>query len=170
MDIRRADMTRFGALALGLYLVASSGVSAEPEMGCFARDYSDAHLASNPAQVVDQIVLRVGRPTTTDIFATIGVTLANQGHVAASGHGGQSYQQFLFCWRDSKALVCGVECDGGSMTVTRVSGDSITFRTNYLIVGNPEGCGGFVDLAEFPGQPVSYRLDRVSDSVCEQEK
>ncbi len=141
-----------------------------PATGCFERDYTDAHLTKHRIQIVDRMVLRVYQQQGGAKVANMWVKPANQGHVAASGDGGQHFSQFLFCWTDNGENKCAVECDGGTMQVTKQNAKGLTFRTKYLIVGDAEECGGAVDLAEVQGQYVSYRLNRVSDAVCEREK
>ncbi len=74
--------------------------------------------------------------------------------------------QFLFCGTESRGDRCQVECDGGSLDVTKQTNDYMVFRTRYLMVGDAQSCGGYVDLAEHPGQWVSYKLNRVSASAC----
>lgn len=156
-----------GAVGTAILLAAAPAADADPAFGCYARDYSDAHLAKHPAQVVDEIILSLHSPEThNDIFGTMWVKTANQGHVRASGYANQVLMQTLICWRHNGALHCGVECDGGAFTVTKLNSKGLTFRTDNLMVGGSEGCTGPVDLAEIPGQPVSYRLNRVPDSVC----
>lgn len=160
-------ISRSAALALAAALAAGPAAAGGPLPGCFARDYSDAHLAANPAQVVDWIVLQVRPDPSAGTVADMWVATAMQGHVLQTGHGGQLFSQFLICWDEGGVPVCGVECDGGTLTVTAQGPDGLTFRTGYLMVGNAQGCGGAVDLAERIGQPVSYRLDRVDASVCD---
>ncbi len=155
------------ALALALGLTMAPTAQAEgPATGCFARDYSDAHLAGAPQQVVDQIALRIYRQDGGALVAALRVLTADQGHVKQWGLGGQRFDQFLLCGADSDGAYCSVECDGGSMDIIRQDAGGLTFRTRYLMVGDTGGCGGAVDLAEVPGQDVAYRLDRVADSAC----
>lgn len=147
-------------------LLAAPAWAGDLAPGCFERNYSDAHLAKNPAQVVDRMVLHL----TSNGDETVGriwITTARQGHVMAAGLGGQRFSQFLICWAELDGLQrCGVECDGGTFTVTRRDDKSLTFETKYLLVGEIEDCGGAVDLAEAPGQMVSYRLNAAADAVC----
>lgn len=162
-----SDQKEAGALALCLML--APGVVAAFE-GCYVRDYSDAHLAKHPAQVVDRITLDLYRQATGEVVAEMWVVTARQGHAARAGEGGKRFSQFLICWDDAGRPVCGVECDGGKMDITRLDANGLTFQTSYLLVGDAEACGGVVDLAERPGQPVSYRLDRVEPAVCAGER
>ena len=158
------------ALALCLAFAAGPARADGPEPGCFLRDYSDAHLARHPDQVADRMVMRVAVQSTGTTVADLWVTLANQGHVRRSGRGGHRLWQFLVCWSEGGRALCGVECDGGVMEVTRQDGKGLTFRTDYLLIGPTDQCGGEIDLAEVPGQAVSYRLNRVSGTVCEGEE
>jgi len=59
-----------------------------------------------------------------------------------------------------------VECDGGSMEITRADAKILLFRTDYLLVGDADQCGGPVDLAEKVNEKVTYKLMRVADSQC----
>ena len=154
-----------GVLALmALPLQAQSA----PPQGCYQRDYSDQHLAKNPAQVVDQIAVKFGQ-SGGDRVAQMSVLTANQGHVRASGHGGQMFEQYLYCFAPSggdKNWTCSVECDGGSMEILRADGKTLLFRTNYLLVGESDECGGPIDLAEIQDKSVTYKLTRVANSQC----
>lgn len=135
--------------------------------GCYLRDYSDAHLAKNPHQIVKWIRMKVHRDSYDDKVVDLDVFLADQGHVAQSGHGGQVLDQTLHCWQSDARTGCGVDCDGGSFRVLRNDDNSLLVETEYLMVGDTESCGGAVDLAEVQGQPVRYLLNRVDPDYCE---
>lgn len=153
--------TTFISLLFGL-----AAGSALAEVSCYTREYSDEHLASNPQQVVRDILVRLTDNPRRD-GVRMSATLADQGHVAGTGVAGQTLNQGLFCLQDTDALRCGVECDGGLITVTRQDDEVLEFRTEYLVVGDTESCGGTADLAEVPGQSVTYRLFRVDPALCE---
>lgn len=137
--------------------------------GCFARDYSPEHLASQADQIVDEIVLQFSHdPKYDTTFAHLSVVLANQGHVAGSALAGQVVDQSLICWVNDAIAGCSVECDGGSFEVTRNDGETLEFRTDYLLIGDIEGCGGATDLSEGPGRPTTYRLMRVANATCDE--
>ena len=148
--------------------ITISGMAlAEPTFGCFTRDYSDDHLAKHPEQIVDQIRLKLKRqPEYGEWIGLLDVKTANQGHVRTGGHGGEYFSQFLICWENGGTRGCSVECDGGSFDITKDDGKILQFRTQYLMVGETEECGGAVDLAEKRNQPVSYRLTRADDAAC----
>lgn len=145
-------------------------IQAEPAAptGCFERQYSQEHLAKNPDQVVGQIVVKFGTAG-NDVIAQMRVLTADQGHVQQAGNGGRAFGQYLYCFEPrngDKNWICSVECDGGSMNITRADKKTLLFSTNYLLVGDESQCGGPVDLAEKPDQKVTYKLNRVADSQC----
>ncbi|WP_421704381.1 hypothetical protein [Aliiroseovarius sp.] len=138
--------------------------------GCWTRAYDKDHLMGQPGQVVEKIMFGAfpgadGTSATADMV----VVAANQGHAASQGLGGQKLVQFLLCYADKTAKAgwrCAVECDGGSLEITRLDEDMLEFRTDYLLIGNTDGCGGALDIAEAPGQFVTYRLYRPSGPHC----
>lgn len=152
-----------------LAVVALPAAAAEPE-GCFARVYSDAHLAKYPAQVVRSISMSFGdfggdRVPWVDVEAEI----ANQGHARGTGQGGNTYGQIARCTQSGNSKTgwsCSVECDGGTMRIDRLDAKSLLVSLEYFIMNTGDDCGGEVDLAEVPGQSVSYKLERQSDAVC----
>lgn len=152
-----------------LAFLATPALAAPPE-GCWTRVYDRAHLKSQPAQVVEMIMLRFfPEPDGKSATANLAVVAANQGHAGKRGLGGEIFEQFLFCYRDKSATAgwsCSVECDGGQMKITRMDSKVMEFRTNYLLTGHIEDCGGVMDLAEKPGQPVTYRLYRHTGKYC----
>ena len=157
---------------LGLGLALAGPAAAFPE-GCFMRDYSPDHLARHPDQVVRTIWLSFRRGGPYDeLFADLAIVTANGGHAAAAGQGDTRFDQGLICAEDHDPLVCAVDCDGGSFFLTRDAGEMIEITTRYLLVGynedddDREACGGAIDIAEHPDEPVVYRLFRVDDDRC----
>ena len=139
-----------------------------PDVGCYDRTYSPEHLAANPAQVVAKMRLLIYvEPTYGETMAAMEVQMANQGHVAKTDVAGQTLRQGLICYTGASGDICAVECDGGSMVVTRQDKSGLTFRTSYLSVGETDSCAGVSDLAEVQGQEVSYRLEAAPMSVCD---
>jgi len=162
------NITFINTLALCTVMALPADAQSALPQGCYVRDYSAEHLAKNPNQVVDRISVSF-RQNAGDKVAQMSVLTADQGHAGADGHGGQLFAQYLYCFAGNggaKNWTCSVECDGGSMEITRVDGKILEFRTDYLLVGEIDECGGAVDLAEVVGQRVIYRLNRVADSQC----
>jgi hypothetical protein len=144
-------------------LAALAGPASAAEPGCYARDYTDAHLAAHPDQIVRSIMIRIlAEDRDTGIGAWLWVTLADQGYVKEAGLGGTELETELVCGADR--AYCGIECDGGTFDIAQ-DGDALTLTTSRIIVGG--GCEtGYVDLAEHPDTPVSYRLTRAPDTLC----
>jgi len=142
---------------------------AEPivTQGCFERVYDDAHLAAHPDQVVRTIrVLGTYLPEYDQTDLMVVAQMADQGHARREGFGGRWLDQVASCWQHEGRIGCGVDCDGGSLTVDVDDGTELRLSTDYFTIGPAEGCGGSSDLAELPFQSVTYRLFRVEDSVC----
>jgi len=158
-----------GLMVLTACALLIGPVSAGPKItnGCFMRDYSAAHLAKNPNQVVDWIRLKVFQDAYDDTVADLDVIFADQGHAAGSEFAGRVTGQVLHCWESNGAVGCSVDCDGGSFIVRRDDGDVLVFETEGLMLGDTESCGGAITLAEEVGKPVRYRLNRVDDAACE---
>ena len=130
------NITYIKTLALCAVMALPANAQSAPPTGCYVRDYSLEHLARNPNQVVDRISVSF-RQNAGDRVAQMSVLTADQGHAGADGHGGQLFAQYLYCFAGSggsKNWTCSVECDGGSMEITRDDGKILEFRTNYLLV------------------------------------
>lgn len=156
----------FWGLLLAAGLAAPAQAGPLPE-GCYARTYDGAHLAAHPDQVVAEMHLHLFPPDAiqTQGGAFLRVRVADQGHAGPAGFGGRILTQGLTCFPGERWM-CGVDCDGGTFEITRSGGDTLIIRTRYLTVGDTEECGGAIDIAEHPGQPVSYRLTRADPTQC----
>lgn len=154
------------AILLATAVTAQEG----PTPGCYIREYSPAHLDAHPDQVARALYMYIHDETFEDYtnrFAYLVVDFVNQGHVKRNGHGAQRLDQSLVCFRDGEGKQgCSVECDGGWFTVSGETDSTLTIATEYLMVGDTEGCGGAIDLAETTGQVVKYRLNRVDPRRC----
>lgn len=161
--------TIFIKAALAAVLMTGPALSQELD-GCWTRAYDKDHLRGQPGQVVEKIMFGAfpgsdGKTATADLV----VVAANQGHAARAGLGGQKLVQYLFCQADKTAGAgwrCASECDSGSLEITRIDDKMLEIRTDYLMVDGSETCGGALDLAEKPGQFVTYRLYRPSGPNC----
>jgi hypothetical protein len=185
------------ALALPLALLAPAALAdvivdpvreTIPEPGCYARTFDPVHLAAHPEQVVAGMRLNFVRADGSEgmnaapgsVVAFLDVVLADQGHVARErapedgfpdGFGGQPMYAALLC--PGQGMTCGSECMGVAQdtgfAVTGSDGQTLTISTRSLPVGQGQDCGGFTDIAEVPGELTTFALDRVADTVCEQD-
>lgn len=148
---------------------ASAGFAEMPEPGCYERVYSAQHLKAHPEQVVSAIRMRVFDQA-NERLVNMEVLFANQGHVKRAGLGEQVLTQQLFCQssnREGGRDFCAVDCDGGAFEVVRQDADGIAIRTEYLTIGDTEsGCGGAINMAEKPDQPVTYVLNHAGPKLC----
>lgn len=154
---------------LALATPAPNLAQAQDILACYARNYSDAHLAANPAQVVQSMVFAFEQGE-AEVLVNMAVKVANGGHAKGGPLVGKWVRQGMFCFDGGAGQVgtrCAIECDAGSMEVVKVTPNSLTFRTNYLTVGEADECGGSIDIAERPGQPVSYKLMKADPKHCE---
>ncbi len=123
--------------------------------GCFARTYSEAHLASHPNQQVAQLILRFsqddwevreGQTETLDLVAGI-VHFRDEPQTPYALLPGP-------CMPDEDGNpTCGVECDGGWMVLkrsTRTPG-SVLLETSYIRTGR----------AYLDHEPAKYEDDRL---------
>lgn len=150
-----------------LMLAIPAQSHAQEILSCYARTYTDAHLAKHPEQVVKSLVFAF-TDGHGEIHAGFSALIADGGHAKGGPLVGTWLDQGMICFgpADTVGTGCAVECDGGFLEVTKVTDNSLTFRTEYLTAGDTEGCGGSLDLAEQPGRSVSYKLDRADPSIC----
>lgn len=161
------NVTLAAAVSL-VSILAGAAQANDIRPGCYERIYSSSHLKNHPGQHVAAVRMKVGEWATNVSRATqLEVVLANQGRAAGTWSAGRTLSQFMFCGTETRWDTCLADCDAGSLQVTKQTSSSMTFRTRYLLVGEVADCGGSVDMAEIPGQWVSYKLNRVSNSACD---
>lgn len=139
-------------------------------MGCYARDYSAEHLTAHPAQVAERLRLNFYRldgsaPDSLLYFDVIAL-MANQGHAAQDGLGGEVMAETGFCNRPSG---CGVEADGGTFEITRLADGVLEIRTSHLRVGMDGGIdheGIYSSLGETYNEYTTYRLFAAQPEAC----
>ena len=152
-----------------LIFMANAAAAELPE-GCYHRSYSAAHLAGQPQQVVAEITLRIGPSVLNDgeIDADLRILTTDMSRTRAEGVANTTLTQWLMCFDDENDLVgCAVECDGGYMEFLMFDDSELLFSTNYLTVGDREGCGGAIDISEGPGDLTRYLLKRADPARCE---
>ncbi|MCI2398588.1 hypothetical protein [Aliiroseovarius subalbicans] len=161
-----------GLFGAGLVVALAAPTLAAPE-GCWSRQYSDAHLARQPAQVVAAAWLSFHFDQDHDqLFAMLSVVTTNQGHVRGTANANMFVDQGLLCWpntaRGADAWSCAIDGDGGGFEITRMDAKVLEFRTRHLLMGNFEdNTGPVVNLAEQAWTDVTYRLYRADDAACE---
>lgn len=160
-----------GVICISAALAATPLVAETTPTGCFAREYSQAHLASHPEQVVEAMWLQILDGSGDSRYPTfwIAVVMAHQGHALRNGLGGTFLEERGSC---EAARECAVFCDGGGFDITRVEPSFIEITTPYMRVAKGDACGdglhAYSSLAERPEQPTTYRLFRTNDWDCEQ--
>ncbi|MEJ6401439.1 hypothetical protein [Yoonia sp. 2307UL14-13] len=133
--------------------------------GCYVRDYSEAHLAQNPEQIVDRISIIFG-PHDGVLLADVKVLLANQGSAARDGNGGAYVSETAANF--SSPLQFGVECDGGYFDVIEFDDEAMTIETPGIRISG-EGCGGEgieTYLVEAGSEATRYILYRDELGAC----
>ena len=133
---------------------------------CFVRHYSKAHLASHPDQNVTAMLAFVSRQDGPDgyyaismqvIFRQLNKPFQVSGSCSESSDGEQ-------------ALGCGVECDGGSLSVRVKNAQSILVDIpDRVRLFDPSATSEFDDLpkgARFGFDDKLFRLDRADLRDC----
>lgn len=137
--------------------------------GCYARNYSEAHLAENPVQVVASIRVKIG---VDERYGTLSgvmdVIAADREDPNSLENAENTLIQYLHCNEYNGVVKCSAECDSGLMTILRKDDKALSFTTKGLIMSRGgEGCSFALDLAERKGEATTYSLDRAVDAACE---
>ncbi|NDR59611.1 hypothetical protein [Aliiruegeria sabulilitoris] len=164
------------AFACALPVAALAGDFPE---GCYARAYSEAHLARNPRQSVTQMLV-LAEPDPTELLdgqMFLKVQFRGQGIGVENAVPGGWYGQTLYCrvqggptppgWAKGGGIVCFAECDGGAMQIASFTGDKLDLRTGGLFVDEAGGeCEGNTLLTAEGQQSVIFRLHPVDLDFC----
>jgi hypothetical protein len=133
---------------------------------CFVRHYTKAHLKSHPDQNVTDMIAYVGKQAGPDPYYMINLQVNFRQlpkPFQVSGSCSQSTD-------GSQTLGCGVECDGGSLSV-RVKNESaiLVEIPDSVRLFDPSSSDEFSDLpkgARFGSDDKLFRLDRTELSDC----
>lgn len=138
---------------------------AGPAHACFSRRYTKAHLASHPDQNVTTMLAYVSKQEGTDPYYGINLQvnfrqIKKPFQVSGSCSGNS----------DTGALGCGIECDGGSLSVRVKNDQSILVDIpDSVRLFDPSASDEFADLpkgARFGADDKLFRLDRTELSDC----
>lgn len=136
-----------------------------PAHACFMRRYTKAHLASHHDQNVTTMLAYVSKQEGADPY--YGVSLqVNFRHL------NKPFQVSGSCSENAETgvLACGVECDGGSLSVRVKNGQSILVDIPESVrLFDPSAGDEFADLpkgARFGADDKLFRLDRTALSDC----
>lgn len=126
-----------GAYAYAKRMFAGQLAPKGPSYACFARRYDAKHLAQHPQQKVTYMRLLVSAKTVAEdpglnyAFA-LGVKLRNEKENFSNG-GDCGHPSVLEESAGKLALGCGIDCDGGGISVEMVNGDnSVLIRTERI--------------------------------------
>jgi len=133
---------------------------------CFVRHYTRAHLKSHPEQNVTDMIAYVGKQTGPDPYYMINLQVNFRQlpkPFQVSGSCSQSAD-------GKQTLGCGVECDGGSLSV-RVKNESaiLVEIPDSVRLYDPSSNDEFADLpkgARFGADDKLFRLDRADLKDC----
>ena len=164
-------------LSAGLPMMSHAGNSSDlvklfgrdpgagPAHACFIRRYTKAHLASHPDQNVTAMLAYVSKQEGADPYYGINLQVnfrqLNK-PFQVSGSCGEN--------AETGALGCGVECDGGSLSVRVKNEQSILVDIpDSVRLFDPSASDEFSDLpkgARFGSDDKLFRLDRTELSDC----
>jgi hypothetical protein len=136
-----------------------------PAYACFVRRYTKAHLASHPDQNVTTMLAYVSKQEGADPY--YGVNLQVNFRQLS-----KPFQVSGSCSENAEtgALGCGVECDGGSLSVRVKNEQSILVDIpDSVRLFDPSASDEFADLpkgARFGADDKLFRLDRTALSDC----
>lgn len=133
---------------------------------CFVRRYAKAHLASHPDQNVTAMTAFVSRQEGADGYYSVSMQVNFR-------QLNKPFQVSGSCNESSdgkQALGCGVECDGGSLSVRVKNEESILVDIPESVrLFDPSATDEFADLpmgARFGSDDKLFRLDRADLRDC----
>jgi len=126
--------------------------------GCFVRDYSRAHLADHPDQLVRHISL-----APAPLPNPPGILLLN---LMVNLRGSDYYHsRFAYCYAEGVAMLCDLEGDGGSFLLEPASKGALRLTLTRAGVSF-EGSEGFASLSGTSGDDRVFLLPNVDPQLC----
>jgi hypothetical protein len=138
-----------------------------PSYACFARRYDANHLAQHPQQKVEYMRLLVSAKTVAEDTGlnyafSLGVKLRDETENFSNG-GECGHPRVLEESAGKLALGCGIDCDGGGLSVEMVNDDkSVLVRTERIALWGSKDSADVVG-----GDDRVFRLDRVKLDECQ---
>lgn len=117
---------------------------------CYARLYTQGHLAQHPEQRV--IAMRLGPD-----FQIADPFLGLRVEVELRGRTGGSFEGYGYCENQGDELYCGLEGEAGGFTVEAARGGSVLVTVTSLGMSF-ENAAGFVTLEREQGDDRSFLL------------
>lgn len=142
------------------------------EEACFAREYSAAHLQSNPQQKLESLLVLVSN--TRERFQNVSYDSKNAKVIGVS-KGKYYLNEGAGCeYRADGSIRCGVDCDGGAFTLTPQA-RSVLFQVaeNYYFPlfksGKDQETAGPSDMISLEANDhanAKYKLYPVAPQLC----
>jgi hypothetical protein len=145
-------------------LVAAGAAQAQSPMdrlfpgpeACYARDYTEAHLASHPMQQATSLALTPSPRRPGDRFQDLRLT------ATVRAMPGEVLTALAYCENIDETLFCAMEGDAGGFTLRAADGGAVLVEVTRLGM-TFEGMRGFVTFAHDRGDDRSFLLRPVRD-------
>lgn len=166
-------MRRLTVAAATLVAVAAAGAptlaqapftalfGAAGEGACYTRSYDAAHLAAHPRQRVTSIAIAY-RPITqmkqksTPQRFEVGLGLRVKGD-------GELYSRVAYCQPAGAGFSCGLESDGGQITLTTNGARGLRLTTGRISI---EGNRRFIEVGGAQSDDSTFMMQSAPDSAC----
>lgn len=147
-------------LTSALLIALAASAHAEPLLGCFARVYDRQHLAQHPDQLITAVKLKI-YPSPLDRTLSFAVQMQRRGEDKPLHNSGS-------CREEGSKMTCGIDCDGGGVSVTRRSSSTILMG---LVGIRMLSCGDTADdengvYVTSGKDDRDFLLNHVDDAVC----
>ncbi len=164
-------------LFLGLLVLAQAVFAKTPaevtygEPQCYGREYTNAHMQKTPLQTVKKMDVKFYKYNQTEEGILLDVTAQIKKDDVY-----KQYSTSMYCTSESAtSLRCGIECDGGSATITwdvKTVGNEILLKNNGFVMYG--GCGEDVSeedmiwLEDLKGGDDVFKLYALPAEYCQQ--